>query len=433
MQVTISFLVHECRTVVIKMPVRNIITEQKDEIDVQRVEMQGEEKKTDKENDNDHRFVKQEDTLRCGTHQATTTRVDPVKYLRRKALAYVFSFVGIPAQKECDYATAGMVCFLEAGKTYACLSAVSRSWKEAMDVGLFDSILQAPLHVDFDRLHRKDILSCIVWFCVHKLSIGALAFESYQSDYPILSSMLQQCNTKNLTSVRAHCHVHKSPHWVLEGSPSYEYFRKCELNHRDFQDVLSLHCPNITELAIRLAVRGDGGEEDFEGISAHLFSSPSIRCLELRFALPMIYGEDIKDSFFSELIRNLKGLEHLTLIDDSEMVFRCRNSDISRVQHFRIESKSLKFLDVTNYRHRVSFTCDCPELLIFRCKGDVCPRRGDLKVFQKMLPQSRTPSLRRVSLLNISARSRREEIEALSVHEIGRAEFWESFPPLRYY
>jgi hypothetical protein len=231
-----------------------------------------------------------------------------------------------------------------------------------------------------------------------------------------------------LTKVNAITHIYKSDHWIpKDDDPSFWEEFRAPMTHRQLQDELAYQCPALEDLSIRLDVRGEMlDEHDREGWSRILFSLESIVRLEISFAHFIVYGDDVPETFFSFLIRNLLGLKELILVD-KQPPFRSINGMAQYEEKiFVIQSISLVTLNVEDYRRQISFCCECPRLENFICKG-TAHGNWQVKAFQKLLDESGTaPLVRSVLMKNVSPRSTvREEVIEMTREESHDAYFYD--------
>jgi hypothetical protein len=316
-------------------------------------------------------------------------KINPFEILNEQATINIFSFLGGGDTTE------GNFWVKDAARIHSKLSSVCRSWKETCDRNL--SAVVGLLNADFDALPNSRVIPCIFWLTKYRLSLGSLKFTAELADIPLLDRMLSECQTEQLTIVKAYLgeedrsstYAYFSP-WISDayqfyyGSPMIEEIDltggtdlsmsqaekaralgiPAELHsQRYFQDIMASLCPNITDLAINLTIQ-PGRWITSENASTLLFSMPSISKLKLSFGVSCrCESLPFDGMLISKVIKNLPVLRELTLAN--------RNAQELHTHRFHVESPTLRILNVHGLTKGVWISCKCPRLERFLCKGSV--------------------------------------------------------------
>jgi hypothetical protein len=316
---------------------------------------------------------------------------NPFEILNEQATLNIFSFL-----EEGDR-TEGTLWVKDAARIHTKLSSVCRSWKETCDRNLLE--LLGLLNADFDALPNAHVIPCIFWLTKYKLSLGSLKFTAEPADIPLLAKMLTECQTDQLTIVKAYLgEGEKDSPWISEA-----YFYVFQLpdevidlsgetdlstsqaekaralgipvgvhSARYFQDIMA-RCPNITDLAVKLTIQPGRRWIISENASTLLFSMPKISKLKLSFGLSCRCQSlpfDARDLGFdgmliSKVIKNLTSLRELTLVNRDAH----GSAEALSTNRFHVESPTLRVLDVQDLTKAIWISCKCPRLERFLCNG----------------------------------------------------------------
>jgi hypothetical protein len=200
--------------------------------------------------------------------------INPFEILNEQATINIFSFLGGGDTTE------GTLWVKDAARIHAKLSSVCRSWKETCDRNLL--AILGLLNANFDALPNVRVISCIFWLIKYRLSLGSLKFTAELADIPLLSRMLTECQTDQLTIVKAYFLGERDSPWISEAffyvlqsaievidlagdiddltTSQAEKARALGIpvglhSERDFQDIMFSLCPNITDLAVNLSIQ----------------------------------------------------------------------------------------------------------------------------------------------------------------------------------
>ena len=269
----------------------------------------------------------------------------------------------------------------DAGRFYYTLSSVCRGWKHILDKSM--KHLVANIEIDFDAI-IGNVVVCTLWLCRHKLDIRSIKGRVYntnstcQRELPLLMHVLKECDTVRLSDFQVILLSREA------GDEASRVLGADPMTQIDYQNMLALHCPNIKNLLIVLCVTGSEHEGDSSEyrqnhniISPRLFSLPSIQSLHISFQMEQA-SRPVDKHFFSRLVQNLPSIKYFSL--DSP------NKNIGE-ETFHIRSMCLEQILVENFTKHVSFSLDCPNLKVFRCKGGFFGLYNDPETRQLMVQQ----------------------------------------------